>query len=94
MYTITAIVKSKYGIHVRPSAAIVKASRKFPKTKIIIYDPESQQSVNTNDLLGILSLSLSFSTKVIIQAIGEEEEKAAKVIANIIETFKISTLEF
>lgn len=92
MYSTTAIVKSKYGIHVRPSAAIVKASKKFPKTKIMIYDPESQQSVSTKDLLGILNLSLSFSTKIIIQAIGIEEEKAAKIIANIIETFEISTI--
>lgn len=92
MYSISAVVKSKYGIHVRPSAAIVKVSKKYPSTKVMIYDPESQQSVCANDLLGILNLSLSFSTEVIIQAIGIEEEEAAKKIADIIETFEISTI--
>lgn len=89
MISIVAIVKSKYGVHVRPSAAIVKKAKEFPGTKIVIIDPESTMSADALDLLGILNLSLSYSTRVIIRAVGIEEEKVAKEIATIIETFEI-----
>lgn len=92
MFKIVAYVKNQYGIHARPSAAIaIAAMNEFPKTEIIIKSVESKKEAKANSVLELMSMALSCGAEVLICSSGEEEERAAKAIAMIIETYELDT---
>ena len=92
MVRIIARVKSQYGIHARPSAVIATAAKDdFPKTEILLFKVNSEESAQARSVLEIMCLALSCGTCVIVQAVGEDENKAAEAIVNIIETFEIES---
>ena len=88
MTTIQATVKSKYGIHARPSMHIYKAAEKFPDTEITITDLTNNTKAKANSILQLMLLSSSYGSTVNICATGGDEEKAVKAIAYVIETFE------
>lgn len=86
-----AHVKSIYGIHARPSRAIVLAARSYPKTKITIINKDTNEKADASSILDIMSMGLECDTMVIVKAEGENEEKAADVIVGIIQTFEVES---
>jgi|WetSurMetagenome_2_1015567.scaffolds.fasta_scaffold790838_2 phosphotransferase system HPr (HPr) family protein len=85
-----ARVKSQYGIHARPSAAIaIAATREFSKTKISIYDPCTKQTGDARSIIDLMMMAMPCGTKVIVSASGEDEEQAANTIVSIIESFEV-----
>lgn len=88
MITLQATVKSKYGIHARPSMFLYKVAEQFPDTDITITDLTNNTKAKANSILQLMLLSSSYGSIVSICALGGDEEKAAKAIANVIETFE------
>lgn len=84
-----AKVKSRYGIHARPSAAIAKVAIEFPDTEILIIDTEDKQIANARSILDIMMLALFQDEVVIVSASGKDEELAVATIVGIIETFEV-----
>jgi len=84
-----ACVKSRFGIHARPSAKIATmASESFPRTEITLIDKTSQKC-DAKSILGLLMLAVPCGASVTICASGVDEENAANAIANIIETYEV-----
>jgi phosphotransferase system HPr (HPr) family protein len=86
-----AKVKSRYGIHARPSMAIAVASKNFPDTSIRIINPENNQESDAKSIIELMMMALSCNDKVIVCASGKDEEKALETIASIIESYEVET---
>jgi phosphocarrier protein HPr len=90
MYKKYAIVKSQYGIHARPSAAIALAvTNDFPGTEVALFDPITNQQADARSVLEIMMLALQCGVEVVVSAFGKDEEKAVEAIVGIIETFEV-----
>jgi len=88
MITIQATVRSKYGIHARPSMHLYKAAEQFPDTEITITDLTNNTKAKADSILQLMLLSSGFGSIVSISASGGDEKKAAEAIAKVIETFE------
>lgn len=88
-----ARVKSQYGIHARPSAAIaIAALREFTKTSISIYDPSTKKTCDAKSILELMMMAMPCGAEVVVSASGEskeEEAKAVDAIVLIIESFEV-----
>ena len=85
-----AIVKSQYGIHARPSAAIALAvTNDFPGTEVTLVDSKSSQQANARRVLEIMTLALQCGAKVTVSAFGKDEERAVEAVVKIIESFEV-----
>ena len=89
MFDRIAIVKSKYGIHARPSAAICTIAKKYPGTKIVLIDPVSGTTYDTVSILEILTINKKEGDSVIVRASGTGEIDAVNAIVLLIETYEV-----
>ena len=90
MYEINAIIKSKYGLHARPSSKITQANiDNFPNTRIILKDIVSGNEADAKSVTSLLCLALGCGETVMICTTGESEKEAAEAIALIIETYEV-----
>lgn len=85
----TATIKSKYGIHARSSYAIYRESEKFPDTKIILFDPCSDNKAQAHNIFSLLTLNKMCGEQVEVRTEGKKEREAAQSIAHVIETFDV-----
>lgn len=90
MVKIVARVKSQYGIHARPSAVIATTAKDdFPNTEILLFNINNKDRARALSVLEIMCMALPCGAHVIVQATGEDEQRAADAIVNIIETFEV-----
>lgn len=90
MYKKYAYVKSQYGIHARPSAAIALAvTNDFPNTEVVLFSTKSNQQANARSILEVMMLALQCGAEVIVSAFGKEEERAVEAVVEIIQTFEV-----
>ena len=90
MYKKDACVKSKYGIHARPSAAIVvNVTKNFPETEVTIINSNNGRQADAKSVLEIMFLALPYGSIVTVSASGKDEEKAVNAVVKIIETFEV-----
>jgi phosphocarrier protein len=90
MFKKDARVKSQYGIHARPSAAIVLTiTNDFPDTEVHLIDSKSSQQANARSVIEIMMLALQCGAKVTITAFGKDEERAVEAVVKIIESFEV-----
>lgn len=87
-----AIIKSKYGLHARPSALISTTSSKFSNTEVWIINPANNKKIEASSILGLMMLELPRDSEVTIQAQGKHEEEAVEAIAKILETFEADVI--
>ena len=73
------------GLHTRPSTELVKCASSF-RSHIQLY--YRNQIVNAKSLLGILMLAATKGSKITIEAIGEDAERAVYSI------IKLSKMKF
>ena len=92
MHERTATVKSKYGIHARPSAVICIHAKSYPETEILLVDPINGSIYDANSILMILTMSKKCGDVVIVRASGKREKEAVEDIAMVIETYEIEDL--
>jgi phosphotransferase system HPr (HPr) family protein len=84
-------VKSIYGIHARPSRAIVLAARNFPKTKITLVNNDTKEKADASSILELMSIALECEAIVTVKVEGDNEEDAANAIVTIIQTFEVES---
>jgi phosphocarrier protein HPr len=69
----TFIVLNERGLHTRPSTELVKCAASFEAKITLFY---RSHIVNAKSLLGILMLAAERGSKIRIEAVGEDAEKA------------------
>lgn len=74
------IIIKEEGVHARPASIIVKLAHKFSSN--ITLEKDGQQ-VNCKSIMGILELTITCGSTVIIKADGEDEKEAIEAIASL-----------
>ena len=86
MYKRQTTIVNPTGLHARPASDFVSTAKKF-SSKISITDLNaSNQPVNANSLLILLSLGLGQGTAIEISADGTDETEAVDSLVALIET--------
>ncbi|NOY82545.1 MAG: HPr family phosphocarrier protein [Kiritimatiellaeota bacterium] len=83
MFSRTATVRNRYGIHCRPSALIVQAARQYPG-EIRVTGP-SGRTENAANLLGLISMAIRCGETVTVEVEGPDEEQTC---AKMVELFE------
>jgi phosphocarrier protein HPr len=91
MYEITSKVKSKYGIHARPSAAITNEAKKFSGTDIVLINPDKKdEKIDARSIMSVMCLNRACGDLVIVRAYGGDERAAAEAVAKVIQEYEIN----
>jgi len=91
MVEITAYIKSKYGIHVRPAAAINNVAKEFRDTKIVLVSPDKpEEEIDGKVLLGIITINRKCGDSIIVRTYGKGEQAAADAVAKVINEFEVT----
>ncbi|MFA5062873.1 MAG: HPr family phosphocarrier protein [Candidatus Omnitrophota bacterium] len=75
------IVKNKSGLHARPAALFVQVANKFESRITVKRDKEE---VNGKSIMGILMLGAEKDSVIIIEAEGDDAQKALEELGKII----------
>ena len=80
-----AIVKviNRAGIHARPSAILVQATKNF---KSNIYIEKNEYRINAKSIMGIITLGAGYGAELKIITDGEDEEKALETLVKLFES--------
>lgn len=81
MKDIKIIVTADTGLHARPAAQIVEASKGFDSE---ISLTKNDKTVSGKSIMGILSLSVSTGDEIILSATGNDEVKAIETLSHVI----------
>jgi len=79
----TVKVLNRAGVHARPSALIVQATKNF---KCSIHLEKGSERINAKSIMGVITLGASYGTELRIVAEGEDEREAVAVIAGLFES--------
>ena len=71
------------GLHARPAAEFVSAARGYQSDLVI---RAGEASANCKSLLSVLKLGITHGTVVVIEADGEDEDRAVEDLAVRLET--------
>ncbi|UER67720.1 HPr family phosphocarrier protein [Borrelia sp. BU AG58] len=80
-----ATIRAINGLHVRPASTFVKRAKEYVSDITVEADGKS---VSGKSLFRLQTLELSSGKKVLICADGDDEEKAASELSELIESFK------
>ena len=84
-----AVVKSKHGLHARPSAKICEYAKTLTNTRVEVFDPETDKIADARSILTLLEMGKQTGSRLQVKASGEQETEAAEVIAKIINEFDV-----
>ncbi len=73
---------NKKGLHARASAAFVKCSDQFDAEIEVTKDG---QTVGGSSIMGLMMLAASQGSRIVIEARGNEAEKALQALTDLIE---------
>jgi phosphocarrier protein len=76
-------ISNRAGIHARPAAVLVEASKHFKST---IHYEKGNLRVNGKSILGIMTLGAGYGTELKIIAQGEDEEEALAALVRLFES--------
>lgn len=76
------VLKNRLGLHARAASLLVNVAKKFNSSIYLLKDSEE---VNAKSILGLLTLSASKGSELIIRAEGDDEEEAVREIEELIE---------
>ena len=79
----TVTISNRAGIHARPAAVLVQASKDFKST---IYLEKDNYRINGKSILGIMTLGAGYGTEIKISAQGEDEKEAVETLVRIFES--------
>jgi phosphocarrier protein len=71
-------IQNRAGIHARPAAMVVQATKEFVCS---IYIEKDGDRINAKSIMGVLTLGAAYGTELKIIAEGEDEAKAVEVLA-------------
>jgi phosphocarrier protein len=75
-------VINKLGLHARASALLVQTVNKFSAQVNLTKDG---QTVDARSIMGVLTLAATQGSKIQVEAIGEDAERAVKAIEKLLE---------
>jgi phosphocarrier protein len=76
-------ITNRAGIHARPAAVLVEASKDF---KSSIYIEKENTRINGKSILGIMTLCAEYGSVLKIIAQGEDEKEAVEAIVRLFES--------
>ena len=76
-------VSNRAGIHARPAAVLVHATKDF---KASIYFEKGNDRINAKSIMGILTLAAAYKTELKVIAEGEDEKQAVETIVRLFES--------
>jgi phosphocarrier protein len=79
----TITIQNRAGIHARPAALLVQATKDF---KGNIYFEKGNDRINAKSIMGIITLGAAYGTEIKIIAEGEDEEAAVAAIVRLFES--------
>jgi phosphocarrier protein HPr len=79
--TDSAEVVNKLGIHARPAAQIVKTASLYDSSVNLTVEGVK---VNAKSIMGVMTLAACRGTTIRVEAEGDDEEEAVKVIIDLI----------
>ncbi len=74
-------VKIPKDLHARPATLLIQKVQEFPDTKVWLVN--NGKKIQTNSLIGILSMGLKKDDEIIMEVEGEEE--TAEILKDFIE---------
>lgn len=80
----TVTITNRLGLHARAAARFVRCSNQFT-SEIELVREDTRQSADGKSILGVLLLAASLGTRVTIRASGQDEERAANLLAQLVE---------
>ena len=75
------IVKNKQGLHARPAALFVQVANKFDARITVKH---GEEEVNGKSVMGILMLGAERGSQIVIEAEGDDAQKAILELENIV----------
>jgi phosphocarrier protein HPr len=76
-----AIIRNKYGLHARPSAAFVQVASQFKSDISVVYE---DKVANGKSIISIMILAAECGAKIRLKISGDDEEEAMEAILNLI----------
>lgn len=76
----TFVILNDKGLHTRPSAELVKCAAHFNAQVSLSY---RNYIVNAKSILGILMLAAERGAKVVVEAVGDDADKAVAAITKL-----------
>lgn len=83
MYSKTATIQNKTGLHARPANQFVSNAKKF---KSDIYVEKDLKKANAKSIITILTLGAVQGSQVTVSAEGIDEEEAVNELVSLIES--------
>jgi phosphocarrier protein len=79
----TITIKNRAGIHARPAALVVQATKDF---KSSIYFEKGDDRINAKSIMGIITLGAAYGAEIKITAEGEDEAAAVAALVRLFES--------
>ena len=77
---VTIIINNETGFHARPSAVFAKTANNF-ESEITVSNGE--EKVNGKSILGLMTLAAVKGTKLSVEAVGLDAERAVSALSSI-----------
>jgi phosphocarrier protein len=79
----TITIQNRAGVHARPAALLVQATKEF---KCNVYFEKGKDRINAKSIMGIITLGAAYGTEIKIIAEGEDEETAVRTLVHLFES--------
>ena len=76
-------IQNRAGIHARPAALLVQATKDF---KCNIFFEKGTDRINAKSIMGIMTLGAFYGTEIKIIADGEDEAAAVEIMVRLFES--------
>lgn len=76
-------IKNKLGLHARAAALLVQTVNKFSAQVTLAKDG---QIADARSIMGVLTLAGTQGSKLLVEAIGEDAERAVRAIEKLIDS--------
>jgi phosphocarrier protein len=76
-------IKNKLGLHARAAALFVQTVNKFSSEVTVFKDG---QTANGRSIMGMLTLGATQGSKILVEATGEDAEKALRAVERLLES--------
>ncbi|MBB6217425.1 phosphocarrier protein [Anaerosolibacter carboniphilus] len=83
MYKKEVMVTNQTGLHARPASEFSRTAASFKSDIQIEY---GEKRVNAKSIIGLLSAGISFGSKIVISAEGEDEQQAVEALKDLVKT--------
>jgi phosphotransferase system HPr (HPr) family protein len=77
-------VSNRLGLHARAAARVVRRASQYT-SEVSILREDTGQEADGKSILSVLLLAASAGSRLIIRATGEDEERAANALAELVE---------